>query len=360
MINRGKCKKIWFVLRDVIITTIILCLSFGTCLVIHTWFQTGELIPAVFILGVFLTSAITDGYRYGIISSLISVLAVNYAFTFPYFKVNFTIPENLVSAIIMIVISLITCGYTTRFKHSEAIKAEGEKEKMRANLLRAVSHDLRTPLTAIYGASSAILENETKLSEEQKHMMLKGIQEESQWLSRMVENLLSITKLDGGNVKIIKTPTALDELIDSVLVKFKKRYPEQKVDISIPEQFIMIPMDPILVEQVLINILENAVQHGEGMTKLSLRIIVKEQKVMFEVEDDGCGISEDRLKTIFVGGYSDSRPPTDNTRNNAGIGLSVCATIIHAHGGEIMVENGNESGCIFRFILDMEEEEIGE
>lgn len=93
--------------------------------------------------------------------------------------------------------------------------------------------------------------------------MLQDIQQDAQWLFRMVENLLSITKLDSGKVKIIKTPTVLDELIDSVILKFHKRYPDQEVEIDIPDEFVVIPMDAILIQQVLINILENAVQHAK-------------------------------------------------------------------------------------------------
>ena len=256
----------------------------------------------------------------------------------------------------MIIISLVTCGFTTKFKKWEAIKADSDREKIRANLLRAISHDLRTPLTGIYGASSALIENCDTLKEEQKTKMLTGIKEDARWLSRLVENLLSITKLDNGNVKIIKTPIALDELIDSVLVKFKKRYPNQKVDINLPDDFIIIPMDAILIEQVLLNILENAVCHAVGMKNLSLEVFVLSNIAIFEIKDDGCGISEEKLKTIFSGGFSNTNQTSDSTKNNAGIGLSVCATIIKAHGGDIKAENNKNGGAAFRFTLEMEAE----
>lgn len=343
------------ILKDTIITAAILCISFVLGLIVNL-FNTETLIPSVFILGVFLTSLATQGYLCGMISSFISVIAVNFAFTFPYFKINFSMPENVVSAIIMGIIAFLTCGFTTRFKHYELIKAEGEKEKMRANLLRAVSHDLRTPLTAIYGASSALIDNQDNLSGEQKNKMLMGIKEDASWLSRLVENLLSITKLDGGGVNIIKTPTALDELIDSVLVKFKKRFPGQKVEIDIPQELILIPMDAILIEQVLLNLLENAVQHAHGMTQLSLKVFVLGEKVIFEIKDNGCGIAPEKLKQLFHGCYTEEKS-LDSRRNNAGIGLSVCATIIKAHGGDIKAENSKDGGCVFRFILEAEEEE---
>lgn len=128
------------------------------------------------------------------------------------------------------------------FKRHEAIKAEGEKERMRANLLRAVSHDLRTPLTTIYASSLTLLENRSNLTEEQKIKILQGIQEDADWLMRMVENLLSVTRIDSGRIKIVKTPTVLDELIDSVILKFRKCYPNQDVMLDIPDDIVVIPM----------------------------------------------------------------------------------------------------------------------
>ena len=164
-----------------------------------------EHISTIFVFAVFLTSLLTDGYLYGIISAFAGMLAVNYAFTYPFFALNFIIPANFISAIIMITIAFLTSMLTTKVKRQEALKAEGEKERMRANLLRAVSHDLRTPLTTIYGASTTLLENQGTFSPEQQEAMLRGIQEDSDWLMRMVENLLSITKIDSGKIKIIKT-----------------------------------------------------------------------------------------------------------------------------------------------------------
>lgn len=316
---------------------------------------TDSLFIPIFVLGSFLTSLFTTGYIYGIAFSLVSVVAVNFAFTFPYFQLNFTIPENLASAIIMVIIACMTCTLTTKLKKQEAIKAQGEKEKMRADLLRAISHDLRTPLTTIYGASSAILENGDHLTDVQKLTMLQNIKQDAQWLTRMVENLLSITRLDDKNVKIIKTPTVLEEFVDSVLLKFQKRYPEQDVIVELPDEFISIPMDAMLVEQVVINILENAVQHATGMTQLSLKVFTIADKVIFEIRDDGCGVDPERLKVIFQGYYHEDHVPSDSRRSNAGIGLSVCSAIIRAHGGDIQAQNRKNGGALFRFTLNKEE-----
>lgn len=353
-------KKSSVILKEVLITGAILCVCFVLCLIIQYIFKANTLIPAIFVLGVFLTSVITQGYIYGITAALISVLAVNFAFTFPLFTFDFTIPENIISAIILLVVTVITCSLTTKIKMQEVIKAESDKERMRANLLRAVSHDLRTPLTTIYGSSSALLDNYDNFTDEQSKQMLAGIKEDSQWLSRMVENLLSITRLDGAKVDLIKTATVLDELIDSILIKFAKRYPDKKVIVDIPEDIVVIPMDALLIEQVIINILDNSVQHAEGMTRITLKVFTISGKAIFEIKDNGCGIAEEKLKNIFTGCYSGGTAPSDGKKNNAGIGLSVCASIIKAHGGDIRAENLEEGGCVFRFALDTENYENDE
>ena len=226
---------------------------------------------------------------------------------------------------------------------------------MRANLLRAVSHDLRTPLTTIYGSSSAMLEGYEGFSDGQKLKMLGGIKNDAEWLMRMVENLLSVTKLEGGSLKLIKTPTALDELVDSVVVKFKKRYPGRRLDLQLPEELIIIPMDPILVEQVLINILDNAIEHAEGMTELVLSAEEKDGYCEFEISDNGKGIDKEKLPFLFTGYAKVSDNSSDSKKRNFGIGLSVCATIIKAHGGEISAENREGGGATFKFSLHMEE-----
>ena len=218
----------------------------------------------IFMLAVFVTSMYTEGYVWGVAASLISVLAVNFAFLSPYFAFNFTLSENLFSGLVMLVVSIMTSTLTTRIKKQEQLRMESEKEKMRANLLRAVSHDLRTPLTSIYGACSTVIENYDSLDKAKTIKLLGEACSDAQWLTRMVENLLSVTRIDSEKVTVQKTPTVLDELLDAVLVKFRKRYPDIQVELETPDAFIVIPMDSMLIQQVLMNLLENAALHAEG------------------------------------------------------------------------------------------------
>ena len=189
-------------------------------------------------------------------------------------------------------------------------------------------------MTTIYGASSAMIENYDKLSKKQHLELIEGIKQESDWLTHMVENLLSVTRIDGGNLNLVKTSVVLEELIDNVLVKFHKCYPEQEVILEIPEEFIMIPMDPVLIEQVIINLLENSVKHAKGMRHLWLRVREKNKEVVFEVSDDGSGF--------------DSK--------DMGIGLSVCEAIVQAHNGKLIMEPQKDGGATVLFTLKQEEE----
>lgn len=342
------------ILKNSFIALISLLCAFGLSVLLHT-FDVKEHITTVFVFAVFLISLLTEGYLYGVLAAFLATIAVNYAFTFPYFALNFTIPVNLISGIIMVAIAVVTGALTTKLKQHKALQAESEKERLRANLLRAVSHDIRTPLTTIYGSSTTLLEAGHAMTDAQKEKILTGIKEDADWLIRMVENLLSITRIDSGQVQLLKTPTVLEELIDSVMLKFQKRYGAQKVEIELPDAVVLIPMDAILIEQVLVNILENAVQHARGMTRLTLRVFTLEGKAIFEIKDNGCGIPTKRLDKLFTGYDTSEAPSADSRKKNAGIGLSVCAAIIRAHGGTIQAENAKTGGAIFRFALNTEE-----
>ena len=342
-------------LIDGIFTVAILVVAYLTNLWVRRTLNTQSLAPMIFVLGVFLISLRTQGYFWGVTASMVGVLLVNHTFVYPYNAIDLITPESLFSAVVMLIVSVATGTLTTQIKVQEKIKAEIERERMRANLLRAVSHDLRTPLTSIYGSSTTVIENYDTLSRQQTLKLLREVRDDAQWLIRMVENLLSVTRIDEGKVRIHKQPAVLEEVVDNVLVKFRKHYPEQQVLVEIPEDFITIPMDALLIQQVLQNILENAVVHAIGMTELRLQVEVKENKAEFTVRDNGCGIPPERMKLLFTGYMDRTERPADGTRHNMGIGLSVCAAIVKAHGSEITAYNNPEGGASFRFCLALED-----
>lgn len=341
-------KKLYNIIISV--GTLLCCIGVGFFL--QNVLDIPEHISDVFLLGVFLVSALTDSYYYGITFAVLSTLLVQYTFVPPFYTFDISALHTLFALLFMFSISIITCTVTKKLKAWESLKAESELQKIRANLLSAVSHDLRTPLTSIYGASCTVIDHHASLTHEQKINFLTSIKQDAEWLIRIIENLLAITRIDDiANVKLIKAVTVLDELIDSVIQKFAKKYPAIPVTLHLPDKLVLIPMDAILIEQVLFNLLENAAKHAKGITEIILKVSLTGTQAIFEIQDDGCGIDEVCIRQLFAG----QRLHCD-TNYTAGIGLSVCATIIHAHSGIIEAENNQPNGAIFRFILPLEVE----
>ena len=231
---------------------------------------------------------------------------------------------------------------------------EAEKEKMRANLLRAISHDLRTPLTSIIGTSTNYLEQNSTLSEEEKAKMVSTISEDADWLLHMVENLLSVTRISNQTTKVKKTMEPLEEVVPAAVQRFHKRLPNARVNLQIPDDFIMVPMDATLIQQVLINLLENAVYHSGTDKPIDLIVTTDQINAVFTIRDYGKGIDPQNLNTLFDG-YTVSQNRSSDSHKGIGIGLSICKTIISAHQGIIIAKN-HGSGAEFKFTLPLGED----
>ena len=258
------------VLRNIVITIGILSAATGLCLLLDQMDDmqhSDAYVSMLFILAVFLVARVTDGYFYGLAASIYGVLTVNYFFTFPYFAFNFSLPGYPIAIIILVSVSMLTSMLTTRMKRQEKVRMEAEKEKLRGDLLRAISHDFRTPLTAIIGANDALAHNGNSLSEAQKQELHRSIEDEAQWLHRIVENLLLVTRIsEGGETRIIKTPEAIEEILAAAVEKFRKRFPALPAEVRVPEEVLVCPMDALLMEQVVLNLLQNAALHATGAT----------------------------------------------------------------------------------------------
>ena len=228
---------------------------------------------------------------------------------------------------------------------------ENEKEKMRANLLRSVSHDIRTPLTSIVGATSTILETPT-LSPAEQRDLLEDVRDDAQWLIQVVENLLSITRIGSDPACIHKEAEPAEEILGVAVQKFRKRYPDVFVGVCAPETLLFVPMDAILIGQVLSNLLENAVLHGKTTTKIDLSVQCDGDGALFSVRDNGQGISPDLLPTLFDGTLKHGETSSCDGKRNMGLGLSVCLAIVRAHGGTMEAQNLAD-GAEFTFRLPL-------
>lgn len=324
------------------------------CVGMNGFASSDNAVQLIFVLAVLLTARLTDGYFYSFFATIVSVVAVNYVFTYPYFELNFTITGYPLTFLTMFAVSIVVSMLTDQVKRQSRIEVEAEKEKMKANLLRSVSHDLRTPLTSIIGSSSAVLENYDAFSDEVKKDLIGHVREDAQWLVRLVENILSITRIREGAVNIRKSDEAAEEIVAEAVSKFKKRFQGMPVHVWVPDELLIVPMDATLIEQVLINLMENVVLHAKGATAIVLRVTREEDETVFAVEDDGCGIDKNILPKLFKETFPHAGEMSGDGRRSMGIGLSACTSVVQAHGGSMFAENLPQGGARIGFTLPID------
>ena len=345
------------ILRNLGLTLLLLGAASGVCLLMmNSIGNSDSAVPLVFVLAVLVIARLTDGYVYSFVASIISVIGVNFAFTYPYFQVDFTITGYPLTFLTMLAVSLVVGMLTEQVKRQGRIEAEAEKQRMQANLLRAVSHDLRTPLTTIIGSTNAVLENYDAFSDDVKRDLIGHVRDDAQWLVRLVENILSITRIKEGVVQITKESEAAEDIAAEAVAKFRKRFGGMLVRVSVPDELLMVPMDATLIEQVLINLMENVVLHAQTATEIVLRIRRQGELAEFAVEDNGAGIDPKVLPLLFEEMFPHAQELRGDGRRNLGIGLSVCMSIVRAHGGTMSAGNLPSGGARVAFTLPMGEE----
>jgi len=343
------CPLSW---RGWIVYTAAMMISTLLCLLLARVGTVDAYAPLIFVLAVLIISMLTEGYFYGVLSALTGTVAVNWAFTYPYAKLDFSIYGYPLTFLTMLSVCFTMTTITRRLQAYEKIQHEAEKERIRANLLRAISHDLRTPLTAISGSISAVLESGDSLSPQEQRELLHGARQDAEWLHRMVENLLSITRMNSRTDNILKQESEmLEEVLSEAQLKFLRQNPDMEVRISAPEEMLFVPMDAMLIEQVLLNLMYNAVQHGQTTTCINIKAEVRENHVAIIVADNGKGIAPDAFDRLFKGSLMPQAGLSADKSRGMGIGLLLCKTIVEAHGGAITAENLPQGGAAFSFTL---------
>ncbi|OTP10798.1 hypothetical protein A5844_000932 [Enterococcus sp. 10A9_DIV0425] len=233
-------------------------------------------------------------------------------------------------------------------------REETEREHYRGNLLRSISHDLRTPLAGILGTSEIVMDMTT--GNEEVHDLVGGIYREAEWLHALVENILNLTRLQEGHLLPHKELEAVEEVIGFAVENMRRRYNGLQVNVSVPDELLVIPMDARLISQVLINLLDNAVKHTEDKKGIFVTVVEENECVRFVISDNGTGIREEDLPNIFGMFYTTGTKLSD-AQSGVGLGLAICEAIVKAHGGEISARNKKDgSGAEFIFTLPMEDQ----
>ena len=364
--------------RNLFTTLLFLCAAYlvSDTLIGHTGAENNSAL--VFVLSVMFISLLTNGYFYGLIASLVGAFCINYFFMFPYHAFSLSYSGYPVAMVSMTLISGVVCALTSRVKlqaveamkreqdtkalyelnaklneEKAAIQLEAARETIRSNILRSVSHDLRTPLTAISGAAAVLLSSEEPRSEKDVSL-LNDIKNDAEALTTMVENLLSITRIQDASVPLKKREEMLEEVAGDALLTIRRRFPDFPIALNLSEDILYLPMEPMLIKQVIVNLLENAIRHSGDREHIQLHLFRQDDWAVVEVRDRGRGISPEVSRAVQSG-----RQLTDNLSGDSsrgmGIGLSVCQSIIKAHNGFFAAGNAPEGGAVIRFGLPMKE-----
>jgi two-component system sensor histidine kinase KdpD len=234
----------------------------------------------------------------------------------------------------------------------ESVRIDAEKEKNRGMLLRAISHDLRTPLTVLVNAGSMIEERAGKLDVSTICQYASDIKNNADWLIRMVENLLAVTRISGGAMKVNKTMEIAEEVMAQAVSNVRKWFPESVIHVKAAGEPLLVPMDATLISQVLNNLLENAVKYSPPGSPVYLTLYRNDGYAQFEVSDHGKGIPEQVLDHLFET-FIPNQEQIVSSAGGVGIGLSICKTIVDAHGGRIVGQNKPGGGAVFHVMLPL-------
>lgn len=311
-----------------------------------------------YILGVLFTAVFTNHQLYSMCISVVSVIAFNFLFVSPVFSLKAQANEYPVTFLVMLIVAFITSSLASQLKIQSKLSAEAENiaqnEKLRADLLRAISHDLRTPLTSISGNASNLLSNEDHFNKEERKQLYRDIYEDSLWLIDLVENLLSITRIENGKMDINISPQLVEEIIEEALSFLNRNKAGHTLTATYPDDILLAKADPRLIIQVITNIVGNAIKYTPKGTDIHIWVEKKDEFICIAVSDEGEGIAEEYKEKVFEMFYSGNKNTTDSKRS-LGLGLALCKTIVEAHKGKIWVEDNKPKGSVFKFTLPVGE-----
>ncbi len=236
------------------------------------------------------------------------------------------------------------------YAQEEKIRLAMERERLRSTLLRAVAHDLRSPLTVLAGASGLLSDPTQRLTEAEKTKLAKDINEEVIWLNDLVENILSMTQIQESRLFLRKEEEVVDDVVHEAVKHITPLLNDRTLTVSLPDDIVTVPMDIKLIAQVIINLLDNAVRHTPMGSTIALTVTTAAQEVIFEIADNGPGIDPAILNTLFEGFVQKSARVSDS-RRGLGLGLAICQAVVSAHGGTITASNNPEGGAKFVFRL---------
>ena len=270
-------------------------------------------------------------------------------------------PDAFTSSILFSILGECALALESLRNAEEKEKAAvlAKNEQLRANLLRSISHDLRTPLTSISGNADTLLHCYDALDGPTRQQIFTDIYDDSQWLTGLVENLLSVTKMTDGSVKLRLSDQVLEDVVSEALRHVDRRAEEHNITVDCGEVPLLARMDAGLIIQVVINLVNNAVKYTPAGSNIRITAVQREKTAEICVSDDGPGIPDERKERVFEMFFTGGNPIGDS-RRSLGLGLTLCQAIIHAHHGEMTLKDNSPHGCVFSFTLPLSEVNLNE
>ena len=272
-----------------------------------------------------------------------------------------TQPDAFTSSVLFSILGECALALESLRNAEEKEKAAvlAKNEQLRANLLRSISHDLRTPLTSISGNADTLLHSYNVLDEQTRKQIFTDIYDDAQWLTGLVENLLSITKIADGSVKLRLSDQVVDDIVSEALRHIDRRSAEHHITVDCGDEPLLVRVDAGLIMQVLINLVNNAVKYTPAGSNIRITAIPRDNMAEICVSDNGPGIPDELKEHVFEMFFTGGNPIGDS-RRSLGLGLTLCQAIIHAHNGEMTLKDNSPHGCIFSFTVPLSEVNLNE
>ena len=272
-----------------------------------------------------------------------------------------TQPDAFTSSVLFSILGECALALESLRNAEEKEKAAvlAKNEQLRANLLRSISHDLRTPLTSISGNADTLLHSYNVLDEQTRKQIFTDIYDDAQWLTGLVENLLSITKIADGSVKLRLSDQVVDDIVSEALRHIDRRSAEHHITVDCGDEPLLVRVDAGLIMQVLINLVNNAVKYTPAGSNIQITAIQRGNTAEICVSDNGLGIPDELKERVFEMFFAGGNPIGDS-RRSLGLGLTLCQAIIHAHNGEMTLKDNSPHGCIFSFTVPLSEVNLNE
>jgi K+-sensing histidine kinase KdpD len=301
----------------------------------------------VFPIGVLFVAA-RFGIGPAICTTVAGVLLYDFLFIPPTLTLVVADSKSMLTLAVMLVVAAIATVLAEQLRRREdEARRQTDVERLRNALLSALSHDLKAPLTALVGASTVLCED--RVDERERKAFARMIADEATRLDRLVSNLLELTRLESGRVNVKRTPQAIDEVIGAVVCRLEGPLRDRKVRTNVPETIPLVACDPVLVHQVILNLLENVIRYTPAGSPVDISVHLDRDSILVEVADQGPGVAPGDEARVFERLYRG----VDGSRGDGGVGLglTICHAIVAAHGGRIWLQNRTEGGAIVRFTL---------